>query len=82
MKLADIFTEGDNATVCPVRVGMLSTAVIYHVGALAGVIGQHLALDMATLGFYVQHMSTLFGIGALGVGAKSVLKADADGPPQ
>lgn len=76
-----ILTEPDNATACPVRVGWLVTLVTYHIAAAWMVIGQHLAIDIAALGQYIQHMSTLNAAGALSVGAKALMKADAPNPP-
>lgn len=70
-------TERDGVTKCPVRLGAIGTAVIYHVAALWMVFGQKAAVDVAMLGQYVQHMSTLIGVAAVGIGAKSVMKGDA-----
>jgi hypothetical protein len=70
-------TERDNSTTCPVRIGAVATAGVYHVAAVWMVIGQSTHLDIATLGAYVQHMCTLIGVTGGAIGAKSLMKADA-----
>ena len=77
MGLMNLITEGDNSTVCPVRVGSTIVGFLYHVAIVAGVYLEHLHLDMASLGQYIQHMMVLIGTMAAGIGAKSVLKGDA-----
>lgn len=75
--IKNILTEKNNATGCPVRIGFLLTGLIYHVGAFVMILVQHANIDMLMLGQYIQHMSLLGGVMAGGIGAKSVLKGDA-----
>lgn len=70
-------TEHDGETKCPVRLGAIGTAIIYHAGAAWMVFGQHTSLDVAIMGQYVQHMCYLIGTSGLAIGAKSVMKGDA-----
>ena len=70
-------TERDNATACPVRVSVVATGLLYHVGAIVGIALHSMTLDMATLGLYVQHMGMLAGIAGGAIGVKSALKGDA-----
>ena len=70
-------TEGDNTTTCPVRLGAIGTALVYHVAATYMVFGQKTAIDAVLLGQYIQHMAMLIGVTAGGIGAKAVLKGDA-----
>lgn len=70
-------TERDNSTSCPVRLGAVTTAAVYHAAAAWMVFGQGAAIDAPLLGAYVQHMATLIGVTAGGVGVKSALKGDA-----
>ena len=69
--------ESDNATLCPVR--MMGTMGIVGYHALLGfMLGhQHAALSMADLGTYMQQMSTAGVAFGVGIGAKSVMKGDA-----
>jgi biotin transporter BioY len=76
-----MLTEKDNVTQCPVRMGVVGTGVMYHVGAAWMVMGQHAALDMTLLGQYIHHMSELALASATAIGAKSVMKADAPSEP-
>ena len=76
-QLKNIFSESDNSTLCPVRVGAGITAFLYHVAAVIGAVIGVIHLDMATLGMYLQHMVTLIGTTGASVGVKSVLKGDA-----
>lgn len=75
-----MLTERDNQTHCPFRVGGAGIVLVYHVAVVWMVVGQHVAIDMAQMGLYIQHMCTLIGVGALSVGAKAVMKADAPTP--
>ena len=83
MKIFDVLqhalTEKDNATFCPVRIGGVTTGVLYHIAAGVGVLMHSVTLDMASLGMYIQHMMTLVGVSGATIGVKSVMKADADG---
>lgn len=72
-----MITEGDNATQCPVRVGAVATAAVYHAGAVFMIIAQHVTIDISMLGQYIQHMSTLIGVAGVSIGAKSAMKGDA-----
>lgn len=76
-QLNNIFSESDNSTFCPVRVGAGITAALYHVGAVIGVFVGAIHLDIASMGLYLQHMVTLIGATGASVGVKSVLKGDA-----
>ena len=73
----DATTERDGETKCPVRLGAIGTTAIYHAAAVWMVFGQETKIDIAMLGLYIQHMSMLIGVGALGIGAKSVMKGDS-----
>jgi acetyl-CoA acetyltransferase len=75
--IRDFFTERDNATYCPVRVGGGLIAAGYHLGAFAGMVLGQIHLDMNTLGTYTQHMLSLLAVGGVTAGAKSTLKGDA-----
>ncbi len=84
MTLSDIktralqmLTERDNSTVCPVRVILLGAIVVYHVAAIVGVCLGQMHLDMPALGDYLQHMSVVMLAAGGSIGAKSVLKGDA-----
>lgn len=79
--LRHVLTEPDGVTFCPVRMCLAAAGTFYHAGAGWMVLGQHAPIDMTVLGSYVQHMSTLAGVCAAGVGAKSILKADAPSQP-
>lgn len=79
--LRKAITERDNATPCPVRIGWIGAGAIYHVAAAWMVFGQHAAIDIAVLGQYVDHMVKLVLTGGAAIGAKSILKADADQAP-
>ena len=80
--LKKLFTESDNQTPCPVRVAAGATNVIYHMAAIAGVYIGAIHLDIVTLGQYLQHMATLIGVSGATVGAKSMMRGDAQGGPQ
>ena len=75
--LANVLTEGDNKTHCPVRLGTSISAALYHVAAVVGAYMGSIHIDIATLGQYLQHMSLLFGVTGLAVGAKAIMGADA-----
>lgn len=75
--IKQLFSEPNNTTPCPVRVLAGVTALTYHASAAAGIWHGSLHLDIATLGAYMQHMTMLIGVGGAAVGAKSVLKGDA-----
>ena len=75
--LKKMFSESDNSTPCPVRIGSGVTAFIYHIAAVIGVWLGVIHLDMASMGMYLQHMVTLIGTTGASVGVKSVLKGDA-----
>jgi hypothetical protein len=75
-----LFSEADNQTPCPVRVAAGISNVIYHLAAVAGICMGSIHLDISTLGQYLQHMATLIGVGGVSVGAKSIMKADANAP--
>ena len=77
MNISNWFTEPDNKTLCPVRAVSIGTIGMYHVGAVYGLLTGAFHADMIALGQYAQHMMTLGGTLAMGVGAKSVLKGDA-----
>jgi hypothetical protein len=79
--LRNLLTEPDGVTFCPVRMCLAAAGTFYHAGAAWMVFGQHTPIDMALLGLYVQHMSTLAATCAASVGAKSILKADAPSQP-
>ena len=77
MKLWDLFTEADNQTLCPVRVGWALATLGYH-----GVAGWALAfqgahVSMAALGAYVTHQIMLHGGGGLVATAKTRFGGDA-----
>jgi hypothetical protein len=72
-----VATEPDGESFCPVRIGTMFAGLTYHVGAAFMIFHQNMQLDMSILGQYIQHMSTLIGVSAAGIGAKSVLKGDA-----
>lgn len=75
-----MLSEGDNETLCPIRVGGGIMIAVYHAAAVGGLITHALALDWAALGQYVNHMTQMIGAAAASVGAKSLMKADA--PPE
>ena len=75
--LIQVFTESDNATLCPVRVSSGTVGIVYHAAAIFGLLTGALHIDMDTLGAYTQHMIELVGVGGLVVGAKSAMKGDA-----
>ncbi|MBV8061064.1 MAG: hypothetical protein JO253_06020 [Alphaproteobacteria bacterium] len=72
-----VLTEPDGNTFCPLRCGMALTTAVYHGAAAAGLWNGGLHCDIATLGQYAQHMTTLFAAGGVGIGAKSIMKGDA-----
>ena len=76
--LKNLLTERDGESYCPVRVGIAGAGLVYHAGLVFMVLRQHAAIDMAMLGAYVQQVCTLVGTAALGIGAKSAMKGDAD----
>lgn len=75
--IKDILTEKDGESACPIRVFGVAVGVVYHIGAAWMVFAQRLPLTIDVLGSYIQHMSMLSGISAMGIGAKSIMKADA-----
>lgn len=79
--LRHILTEPDGVTWCPVRLCLFSAGIVYHCAFAWMIFGQHTAVDMPLLGAYIQHLSTLAATCAAGVGAKSILKADAPSQP-
>jgi hypothetical protein len=81
MSLKDRFmqtvTEADGVTLCPVRITALLAVTGYH-SLIAFMLGyQHVSLGMADCGLYIQHMSLLGTSLGIGVGAKSIMKGDA-----
>ena len=79
MKLANLITEPDNVTLCPVRVVVGLGVIAYHAAALWGLYSGSIKVEMHDLTEYVQHISTFAGIGGLAIGGKSLMKGDA--PP-
>lgn len=73
----DVFTERDGETLCPVRVGSGLAGMVYHAAAVLGFSIGDIHLDINTLGTYLQHMVLLIGVGGATVGAKSLMKGDA-----
>jgi hypothetical protein len=77
MKWPKWLCESDNVTLCPFRLFMGMVATVYHAGAGYMVFGQHQTITMDVLGGYAQHMLTIGGTMAGGIGAKALLKGDA-----
>ena len=75
--LGQVFTEKDNTTLCPVRIGSGIVAFVYHAVAGVGVYMGSVHYDLSDLGQYIQHMMMLIGISGATVGVKSAMKADA-----
>jgi hypothetical protein len=78
---AHMMSEGDNVTLCPVRILGAVMVGIYHLGASVGVATGKINLDMGALGEYVRQMIEFIGTIAASVGAKSLMRADAPRNP-
>jgi hypothetical protein len=78
---AQMLTEANNSTLCPVRILGAVAVSIYHIAAAIGVAVGSIHIDMSVLGDYVRQMIEVTGTLAASVGAKSLMRADAAPPP-
>lgn len=74
MKLTNLWTERDNDTLCPVKIGGWLSCVGYHAGAVFGFFSGAIHADIATLGQYVLHMGSLFASMGVASGIRTTLK--------
>ena len=75
--LTHIVTESDNQTVCPVRIIYFAGVVFYHLFLAVASVTGFLHLDIDTLGQYVKHIVEFGGAAGASIGAKSLMKGDA-----